>query len=145
MRRMNWRKLMIPAALLLLGFAAYRTYGGQGVWMAVGGVLMWALLHYTRMVNVMQRAARNPVGYVGSAVMLNAKLRPGVNLLHVVALTRSLGTLVSPQGQQSEVYTWADGSESVVTCEFLHGRLQRWQLQRPQTEVDCAAETGAQS
>ena len=131
---MNWRTYLIPAALLLLGVAGYRAYGWQGVLMVTGGLLMWALLHYTRLVNVMQRAARNPVGTVGSAVMLNAKLRPGVNLLHVVALTRSLGKQLSPQGQQPELYQWTDGTDSVVTCEFAHGRLQAWQLQRPQAQ-----------
>jgi hypothetical protein len=38
--------------------------------------------------NVMRKAANRPMGYVGSAVMLNARLKPGVNLMHVVAMTR---------------------------------------------------------
>lgn len=39
--------------------------------------MMWALLHYTRLVNVMKKAANRPIGYVGSAVMLNARLSEG--------------------------------------------------------------------
>ena len=71
---------------------------------------MWLLLHFTRMMQVLKRAANRPVGFVDSAVMLNAKLRPGVTLLHVVALTRSLGELRSPKARQPELYRWTDGS-----------------------------------
>ena len=35
------------------------------------------------------------MGYVGSAVMLNARLKPGVNLMHVMAMTQSLGERLS--------------------------------------------------
>ena len=43
--------------------------------MATGAVVMWILLHFTRMVTVLSRAANRPVGHVDSAVMLNVKLR----------------------------------------------------------------------
>ena len=58
---------------------------------------MWMLLHFTRMMKVLQRASNRPVGYCDSAVMLNAKLRPGVNLLHVMAMTKALGEQLSPK------------------------------------------------
>ena len=50
------------------------------------------------------------MGYVGSAVMLNAKLKPGVNLLHVMAMTGALGEQLSPKDEQPEIYRWTDGS-----------------------------------
>ena len=74
---------------------------------------------------------RQPIGYVGSAVMLNAKLRPGVAMLHVLALTRALGEQLSPKDEQPEVFRWTDGSKSHVTAEFLNGRLVKWTLYRP--------------
>ena len=93
---------------------------------------MWLLLHFTRLMTVMRRAAERPIGYVGSAVMLNAKLKPKVNLMHVVALTRSLGERLSEEGQEPEIYRWTDGTDSHVTCEFVNGRLVKWTLVRPQ-------------
>ena len=120
---MNLRKILIPLGIVALVIAAYRAYGLQGILTVSGGLVMWALLHYTRIMNVLQKARNNPIGYVGSAVMLNAKLRPGVNLMHVVAVTRALGEQLSAEGQQPEVYRWTDGTQSHVTCEFVNGRL----------------------
>ena len=57
------------------------------------GLLLWLLLNYTRIMTIMKRAADRPVGYVGSAVMLNARLKQGMPLLDVLALTRALGEL----------------------------------------------------
>ena len=130
---MNLQKIVLPILGVVVVAVAYRGYGWQGVAMAVGGIVMWMLLHFTRMMTVMQRAANRPVGYTDSAVMLNARLRRGVNLLHVVALTRSLGELVSPKETQPERYRWTDGSQSHVTCEFLDGKLVQWELFRPQS------------
>jgi hypothetical protein len=92
---------------------------------------MWALLHFTRLMRVMQRAASQPVGHVDSAVMLNARLRPGRPLLHVIAMTRSLGERLSAEGIEPEVYRWRDDSDSQVLCEFEGGQLRRWRLERP--------------
>lgn len=128
---MNWRKIFIPLGIVVLVIAAYRAYGPQGILTVSGGLVMWALLHYTRLMNVMQKARHSPIGYVGSAVMLNAKLKPGVSLMHVVAMTRSLGELRSPQDEQPEIYRWTDGTRSHVDCEFRAGRLARWELHRP--------------
>ena len=63
--------------------------------------------------------------------MLNARLRKGGTLMHVIAMTRALGALQSRENEQPEVYRWTDAGGSHVTCEFLHGRLTRWTLVRP--------------
>ena len=42
--------------------------------------MMWLLLHYTRLITILKKAADRPIGAVGSAVMLNAKLKPGGGL-----------------------------------------------------------------
>jgi hypothetical protein len=138
MPRMNWRKILIPIGIVCLVIAAYRAYGPQGILTVSGGLVMWGLLHYTRLMNVMQKARHNPIGYVGSAVMLNAKLKTGVNLLHVVAMTRALGEQRSAEGQEPEVYRWTDGTGSHVTCQFVNGRLVSWELVRP-TPAEGAA------
>lgn len=130
---MNFQKIVLPILGVAVVAIAYRAYGWGGVALGVGGIVMWMLLHFTRMMKVLQRASHRPVGWCDSAVMLNAKLRPGVNLLHVVAMTRAIGELVSPKEQQPELYRWTDGGGSHVTCEFRNGKLVKWELFRPQT------------
>ena len=128
---MNFKKILVPVGGILLVAMSYRAYGLGGVAVALGGVVMWVLMHYTRLMQVLKRANNNPIGYVGSAVMLNAKLRPGVAMLHVLALTRALGEQLSPKDEQPEVFRWTDGSKSHVTAEFFNGRLVKWTLYRP--------------
>ena len=134
---MNLRNILVPlGAVALVGFG-FTAYGWAGVAAVVGGLVMWALLHFTRLMNVMKKAANRPMGYVGSAVMLNARLKPGVNLMHVMAMTQSLGERLSAENAQPEVYRWTDGTQSHVTCEFANGRLQKWTLERPQAEAEA--------
>ena len=116
--------------------AAQQTYGWMGVAVVAGGLLMWLLLHFNRTMAVLRKAADRPMGHVGSAVMLNAKLKPKAPLVHVVAMTRSLGQRLSEEGQSPEIYRWTDGSQSHVTCEFVAGRLMKWELQRPEPKED---------
>ncbi|SFD70738.1 glycerate kinase [Paracidovorax konjaci] len=132
---MNLRRLFVPVLIALLIIAAYRSYGWQGILALGGGLIMWALLHFTRLMNVMRKAADRPIGHVGSAVMLNARLRKGVNLMHVVAMTRALGEMLSADGEEPERYRWTDGTGSHVTCEFRGGRLVSWELVRPAPDV----------
>jgi len=123
--------LWVGGAVLVA--AAWRSYGWPGVTLVTGGLVFWLLLHYTRLVHVLKRAANSPLGHVASSVMLNAKLKPGMSLLHVVAMTRALGQQLSPENEQPELFRWTDGGDSHVTCEFLNGRLVRWELVRPET------------
>ena len=128
---MTIRKLWVPLGIAALVWVAWDGMGWPGVALVGGGVVMWALLHVTRMLSVLRRAADRPLGWVGSAVMLNARLRAGVSLLHVMALTRSIGERLSPEGQDPEVYRWTDDGGSCVQCEFVQGRLVTWALTRP--------------
>lgn len=134
---MNLRNIFVPAGVIGLVLVGYASAGWPGVAAVVGGLVMWALLHVTRLMNVMKKAANRPMGYVGSAVMLNARLKPGVNLMHVMAMTQSLGERLSAENAQPEVYRWTDGTQSHVTCEFANGRLQKWTLERPQAEAEA--------
>ena len=137
---MNFQKILIPIAGVALILLAYRSFGWAGVAGAVGALMMWVMLHFTRMMQVLKRAANRPIGYVDSAVMLNAKLKPGMTLMHVVAMTRALGEQISPKDEQPEVFRWTDGGQSHVTCDFGGGKLLQWTLFRP---AQPAAETAA--
>jgi len=135
---MHFQKILAPVGCVALVAAAYRAYGWGGVAIAMGALVMWLLLHFTRMMQVLKRATNRPIGYVGSAVMLNAKLKPGMTLLHVVAMTQSLGERQSAQATQPELYRWLDGTQSHVTCEFHGGKLKKWELLRPVQAEDAA-------
>jgi hypothetical protein len=128
---MNLQKIFVPILGVAFVTAAWLAYGWSGVGIAVTGIVMWMLLHFTRLTHVLKKAAERPVGYVASAVMLNAKLKPGVNLLHVIAMTGALGELRSPKDEQPEVFRWTDPGNSHVSCEFAAGRLVKWTLWRP--------------
>ena len=128
---MPYKKFLIPLIALVATLVGYLYYGWPGVALVVGGLVMWLMLHFTRMLQVLKRAADRPVGHVDSAVMLHAKLHIGQPLLHVVALTRSLGRLESPQETQPEHFRWTDASQSTVLCVFQDGKLQSWELTRP--------------
>ena len=128
---MNWRRVAAPVvALALLAFGWYSGYWA-GVALVATGMVMYALIHLNRMMAVLRRVANRPKGRVDSAVMLNTRLKPGVNLLHVMALTNSIGEALSPEGRDPEIFRWTDESGSSVTCEFADGRLARWILDRP--------------
>jgi hypothetical protein len=116
----------------LLVAAAYRAYEWRGVALIVTGIFFWLMLHFTRLMQALKRAANRPVGYIDSAVMLNAKLKPGSSLLHVVALTKSLGALQSEKNAQPEIFRWTDNGDSYVDCTFAGGKLASWQLTRPE-------------
>ena len=133
---MNLRQLFIPALILGLLVLAWQALQWRGLALVGSGLVLWALLHFNQLTRVMKRAAQRPIGYVDSAVMLNARLKGGVNLLNVIALTRALGEQLSAQDEQPEVYRWTDAGQSHVTCTFAQGRLLHWQLERPGPDGD---------
>jgi len=128
---MNVQKILVPVGGVVAVALAYRLYGWSGVAAIATGLVMWMLLHFTRMMTVLKRAANRPIGYVGSAVMLNAKLKSGVTLMHVIAMTRALGQRQSEKDAQPEVFRWTDGTHSHVTCTFVGGKLAHHELVRP--------------
>lgn len=131
------QKIAIPLAIAAATWLAWQKLGWQGVALVISGLVLWGLLHVNRMLQVFKRTANRPVGHVDSAVMLNAKLRPGVNLLHILALTHALGerlSAVDAQPDQPEIYRWTDGGGSTVTCTLQEGRLVTFVLRRPLEE-----------
>jgi len=107
---------------------AWQQYGWQGVLFAFTVVVFWLLLQFTRTLRVMRGAAQRPVGHVDSAVMLHAKLKPGLTMLQVIALTRSLGRRL---GEGDDDWVWADEGGSGVRLHFTNGKLASFELDRP--------------
>lgn len=138
MRGMNFQKLLVPVGAIVILGLAWRSGGWGGVALAGGVIVMFLLMHFTRAMQVLKRAADRPVGYVASSVMLNAKLKKGVTLMHVIAMTRALGELRSPQDEQPELYRWTDTGGSYVDAVFNGGKLQSWTLTRPEAEPEDA-------
>ena len=132
---MNFQTSFIWAAGALLVAMSYFKFGWQGVALVGGGIVFWMLLHFSRMMTILKRAANRPIGHVASAVMLNAKLQNGKTLLHVTAMTKSLGELLSAKDLQPEVYRWTDEGGSHVTCTFAGGKLTDYVLWRPSENV----------
>ncbi|MFD1712612.1 glycerate kinase [Ottowia flava] len=137
---MTWQRILTLVIAVALGAGAWRAGGWAGLALAGTALVLWFLLYYTRVLQVMKRAADRPIGYVDSAVMLNAKLKPRSALLHVMALTRSMGERLSPEGAEPEVYRWTDPGGSQVTAEFQRGQLNGWRLDRPTPPADAGAE-----
>ena len=138
---MNFSKIIGLLAALVFTVGAWRQFGWPGLALAAGGVVMWVLLHFTRLMSILQKAAKRPVGYVASAVMLHAKLKKGMTLMHVMAMTQSLGALQTPKDTQPEVFVWTDPGASKVTCTFVNGKLQEWVLERPAAEAEAPTDS----
>ena len=116
-------------ALAALALAAgYLGYGWRGVLLALTVIAFWLLLQFSRALRVMRLAAQAPVGHVPSAVMLHSQLHPGMQMMNVVKLTRSLGR---KQRDEPETFAWRDESGAEVEVEFAGGRCRSWRLTRP--------------
>lgn len=132
----QWLGGALALAALILGGIFF---GWQGVILALSGVIFWLLMQFSRLMRVMRMAQSSPVGSIESAVMLNAKLREGLRMLDVLPLTRSLGRKLASEPE--EVWGWSDAGGVRVELVFAKGRLQRWQLLRPEA-AEPAPEAG---
>lgn len=114
--------------LVAVAFAAGGWYHGwQGLVMAFTVTVFWLLLQFGRALRVMKKAAEAPVGHVANAVMFQARLRPGLGMLQVVGMTKSLGRR---QGDSADAWRWADDGGDQVELVFEAGRCTHWQLLR---------------
>jgi len=129
---MRFQQILAPVLGIVLVAAAWRAYGWAGIGLAASGLVLWILLNINRTMQVLKRATDRPLGYVDSAVMLNAKLKPRDSLLHVIAMTRALGQPLTPEKEEPEIFRWTDPGGSSVTCEFKAGKLVKWELDRPE-------------
>lgn len=108
--------------------AGYWSYGWPGLVLALTAIVFWLLLQFSRAMRVMRKAGNAPLGQVGSAVMLNAKLRPGMTMLEILPLTGSLGAVVGDAADES--FRWRDAGGASVRLLLKNGRLESWQLER---------------
>ena len=113
----------------VFALAAFEAYGWQGLAFAATVIVFWLLLQFNRAVRVMRNAAASPVGEVDSAVMFHAKLERGLTMLQIVTRTRSLGRKV--EGGDDD-WVWHDAGGSRVRLHFRRGKLERWQIERPE-------------
>lgn len=114
--------------------AGWWGYGWRGVVMAISVIVFWLLLQFSRALRAMKNAAQAPKGHVPSAVMLNARLKPGMTLMQVIVITQSLGERVS---ETPETWAWSDDGASRVTLVFNGAKLQSWQLVRPEQKAQA--------
>jgi len=135
---------VIGWALVVLAVAlGYSFWGWAGVGLALTGVVFWLLLQFTRTLRVMRMAAARPVGVVDSAVMLNARVHPGMTMLQLLPLTRSLGVRLSVPGAEPERFVWRDPGDDVVEIELRAGRVTLALLRRAAAADGTGATTGA--
>jgi hypothetical protein len=119
---LGWALAVLAVAL------GYVQYGWRGVLLAVSAIVFWLLLQFARALRAMRTAGQAPVGHVASAVMLHSRMKPGLRLMDLIALTHSLGEKL---GDSPETYRWQDESGASVQVELVDGRVTHWQLQRP--------------
>lgn len=132
---------LLAVAVLVM---AWVQYGAPGLVLALGVLLFWLLLQFTRVMTVMKSAARRPKGYVRDAASLHRRLRLGVKLFDLVRATGGLGVLASAEGAQPEIYHWTDSGGVRLICTFENGRLVAHELGRGDPPVPEPGETPAQ-
>lgn len=122
----------LAAAAIALG---YVQWGWQGAILGITLVVFWMLLQFSRVMRVMRQAAQSPVGLVPNAVMLHSKVRPGMRLLDILPVTRSLGRKLA---DEPETFEWADEAGDRVVIELTKGRVTAARLERAGAVADAA-------
>jgi len=131
--RLGWVLAVLAVAL------GFWQWGWPGVALALTLIVFWMLLQFSRTLRVMGKAGEAPIGSIRNAVMLQARLRPGLALLEVLPLTGSLGVKTS---DAPETYRWSDAGGDSVTVVFQGGKVESWQLTRAEP---AAGETAAEA
>ena len=125
-RYVGW---ILAAIFVALG---WRLYGWAGIAMAATVVVFWLLLQFNRTLRVMKNAGHAPIGLVPSGVMLNAKLKPGMTMMDILHVTKSLGRELP---NTPDTWEWRDEGGVTVTVTLPGGKLQSWHLSRPESSA----------
>jgi hypothetical protein len=120
-----WIGWALAALLMVIGWTAY---GWQGALAALSATVFWMLLQFNRAVRVMRNASHAPIGHIDSAVMLQSRLKPGLTMLQIVSMTRSLGRRI---GTGEDDWAWRDPGDIEVILHFQGGKLVSHELVRP--------------
>jgi hypothetical protein len=123
------RALLFPALALALSYAAWRSYGVQGLLLAVLMLSFWLMLHFTKLMRLLRTVATRPMGRVSSAAALLQRLKPGMAMVDVMRLTLSIGELRTPPDTEPEERQWADATGQTVVGRFEHGCLTSFRLE----------------
>lgn len=118
----RWVGMALGLAALLVGGWAW---GWKGVILGLSVLMFGLLLQFTQLMRVMRRAHESPLGHVDSAVMLQARLKPGMKLLDLLKLTHSLGVKCG-----EDRYRWTDAGGDAVEIQLHQGAVASWELQR---------------
>jgi hypothetical protein len=116
-------------AVVGVGGAAL-AWGWRGAVLALSAPVFWVLVQLTRSMRLVRHSAQRPLGRVDSAVMLQARLHRGAQMLQVIRLAGSLGRRVDPASD--DLWVWSDDGGAEVRVAFRDGRCERWELRRPQ-------------
>jgi hypothetical protein len=128
---------VIGWALAVVAVAVgYAGYGWRGVVLAITVVAFWLLLQFSRALRAMRQASGRPVGTIGSAVMLNSRLRKGMRLIEILPITGSLGAKLK---DEPETFGWHDNGGDRVEIELVGGKLSAWRLVRAGGSESAAA------
>ncbi|MFM7532089.1 MAG: hypothetical protein ACKO5J_06325 [Rubrivivax sp.] len=129
----TWGWALAVAAVVV----GWLQWGWQGVALAVTLTVFWLLLQFNRAVRAMRQASAAPVGRVGSAVMVHARMRRGMRLMELIPITRSLGKVVPADPAAGsglgarEAFGWEDESGARLRVNLVGGRVVSWVLERP--------------
>lgn len=135
------RALLFPALALALSFTAWRSYGAQGLLLALLMLSFWLMLYFTQLMRLLRTIAARPMGRVPDAAALQTRLKPGMAMLDVTRLTMSLGQLRTAPDSEPEQRAWADEAGQALVATFEHGCLVSWRLES--TGEAAAPDTGA--
>jgi len=89
-----------------------------GVALVGGALVMWQLLHFTRMLQVLKRAASRPIGHVDSAGDAALQVAPRGATVARGGHDPLAGPARIPEDSQPERFRWSDTSGSSALCVF---------------------------
>lgn len=118
------RPWLFPTLVLALCYAAWRSYGWQGLVLAMLMSSFWVLLHFTKLMRLLRAAAARPKGIVADIPALQRHLRPGMPMHEVVRRTACLGERPA-DATTDEVFDWRDAQGRALRLHFEAGRLAR--------------------
>lgn len=120
------RSLLFPALVLALCYAGWKSYGWQGLLLAVLMSSFWVLLHFTKLMRLLRAAANRPLGAVDDVRALQGRLKPGMPMHEVVRQAACLGKRQEgPSEEATEDFVWHDPQGRTLHLRFDHGRLRR--------------------
>ncbi|MBB3194859.1 hypothetical protein [Roseateles terrae] len=123
----RWFGIALAVAAVVIGVLAF---GWKGAILALSLIVFWLLLQFSQLMKVMRTANESPLGHVSSALMLQSRLHPGMTLVQLIRLCRSLGVKVAP-----DTYRWADTGGDAVEVVLKGGKVTHWTLIRAQGDA----------